>query len=68
MIRPSSSDSITPNSVASCSRDRDGGDGDAGAGLHVLLDHLARVHAVDVVGAEHADDVGRSSVIRLRFW
>ena len=34
------------------------GDGHAGAGLHVLVDHLPRVHAVDVVGAEHDDDVG----------
>ena len=29
-----------------------------GAGLDVLADHLLGVHAVDVVGAEHDDDVG----------
>ena len=42
--------------------------GDAGPGLDVLLQHLARVHPVDVVGAEHADVVGRSSPMMLRFW
>ena len=30
----------------------------AGAAVDVVLDHLARVHAVDVVGAEDAHDVG----------
>ena len=34
----------------------------------VRLDHLPRVHAVDVVGAEHTDVFGRSSSIRFRFW
>ena len=28
------------------------------AGLDVRIDHLAEVHAVDVVGADHGDDVG----------
>ena len=37
--------------------DRDRGDGDAGTRLEVVLDHLARVHAVDVIGAEHADEI-----------
>ena len=37
-------------------------DRDAGAALDVLLDHLARVHAVDVVGAEH-DHVVRALVV-----
>ena len=35
----------------------DGGDRDAGAGGDVRLDHLAEVHPVDVVGADHDDDV-----------
>ena len=39
-------------------RDPDPGHGDAGAGRDVLLEHLAGVHAVDVVGAEDADVVG----------
>ena len=30
------------------------------AGLDVLLDHLAEVHPVHVVGADHDDDVGLS--------
>ncbi|CAM5506702.1 hypothetical protein STENM327S_08349 [Streptomyces tendae] len=34
-------------------RDPDPGDGDARAGLDVLGEHLARVHPVHVVGAEH---------------
>ena len=38
------------------------GDRHAGAALDVLLDHLARVHAVDVVGAEH-DHVVRALVV-----
>ena len=29
-----------------------------GADFPVVVDHLARVHPVDVVGAEHADEVG----------
>ena len=33
-------------------------DGHRRAALDVLVDHLARVHAVDVVGAEHGHDVG----------
>ena len=48
---------MTPKSVASWRRHRDGGNGDPGHGVEVVLDHLARVHAVDVVGAEHAHDV-----------
>ena len=41
-------------------RDRlaDRRDGAGGARLDVLLDHLAEVHAVDVVGAHDDDDVG----------
>ena len=38
--------------------DRDRRDGDAGPHLEVVLDHLAWIHAVDVVGAEHAHEVG----------
>ena len=49
---------MTPNCDASLAGDRDRRDGDAGADLEVVLDHLARVHVVDVIGAEHADDVG----------
>ena len=33
-------------------------DGHGGPALDVLVDHLARVHAVDVVGAEYGHDVG----------
>ena len=47
---------MTPNWSAG-DRLPDRGDGDPGAGLDVA-DHLAGVHAVDVVGAED-DDVGR---------
>ena len=39
-------------------RDAQPGDRDAGAAVEVLVDHLARVDAVDVVGAEDADHVG----------
>ncbi len=39
-------------------RHRDGRDRDTGADLHVMLDHLAGIHVVDVIGAEHAHDVG----------
>ena len=41
-------------------RDRlaDGGDGDTGTRRDVCLDHLAEVHAIDVVGTDHDDDVG----------
>src|SRR5436305_62105 len=38
------------------------GDRDAGDGCDVLLDHLPRVHAIDVVGTEH-DDIGRLFVV-----
>ena len=34
------------------------GHGDARTGLDVLLDHLREVHPVDVVSADHHDDVG----------
>ena len=36
----------------------DGGNGDARTAVQVVVHHLARVHPVDVVGAEHAHDVG----------
>ena len=39
-------------------RHRDGRDGHAGARVEMFGDHLARVHPVDVVGAEDAHDVG----------
>ena len=39
-------------------RDPDAGHGHSRSGLDVLVHHLARVHAVDVVGTEHADVVG----------
>ncbi len=38
-------------------RHPDARDGHAGAGRHVLVDHLLGVHAVDVVRAEHDDDL-----------
>ena len=44
--------------VGLLARHPDAGDGHAGAGLDVRLDHLRGVHPVDVVGAEHHDDVG----------
>src|ERR1035441_752626 len=39
-------------------RGGDGGDGDFGALLHVVLDHAGDVHAVDVICAEDGHDVG----------
>ena len=33
-------------------------DGDAGTDVAVVVDELARIHPVDVVGAEHADEIG----------
>lgn len=36
----------------------DAGDGRLGTGLDVRLEHLAEVHPVHVVGADHDDDVG----------
>lgn len=36
----------------------DRGDGRLGARCDVGVDHLREVHAVDVVGADHDDDVG----------
>ena len=47
---------------------RDGGDRDPRAALDVVLHHLPRVHAVDVVGAETQTMSGSSSEIRFRFW
>ena len=41
-------------------------DGHAGTGLQVLLDHLARVHAVHVVGTEDDDDVGTRVVDQVQ--
>ena len=38
--------------------DWNGGDGDASAGRKVMLDHLAHIHAIDVVGAEDTHEVG----------
>src|SRR3712207_7086928 len=46
-----------PELVGLLDRGADRRHGDAGAGLDVLAHHLARVHPVDVVGAEHADDL-----------
>ena len=48
---------MTPNSVARSRCDGDGGDGRLGALVHVELDHLADVHAVDVIGAEDDHEV-----------
>ena len=58
MERPSGPGSITPSWSAMRERRADAGHRHAGARLDVLLDHLPRIHAVDVVGAEHADVVG----------
>ena len=54
--------SMTPNWSAWRRGTRMPGDGQRGAGLDVLLDHLGRVHPVDVVGAED-DDVVRPLVV-----
>ena len=48
---------MTPNWLASCTGHADPGHGDAGAGVDMLLEHLAGIHAVDVVGPEDADVV-----------
>ena len=55
---PSAAVSITPNWSACAIGARSAATVTAAPALDVLLDHLARVHAVDVVGAEHDDVVG----------
>ena len=44
--------------AASAGVDFDGGHGDVGAGIHVLLQHLSVVHLVDVVAGKNDDVVG----------
>ena len=44
---------MTPNSEANSFCYRNGGNGDAGAFFHVVFDHLADIHAVNMVGAEN---------------
>ena len=58
IVRPSAPVWMTPNSLASVRGTRMPATVTPGAARDVLLDHLARVHAVDVVGAEHHDVVG----------
>ena len=48
---------MMPNSWASSTGDRDGRHGEVGLLLHVEVEHLPDVHAVDVVGAEDEDVV-----------
>ena len=50
--------SMTPNWSASEIGWRIAATVHAGAGVDVLVDHLREVHPVDVVGADHDDDVG----------
>ena len=49
---------MTPNSRASCFGTGIAATVTPAPTSHVVVDHLLRVHAVDVVGAEHADEVG----------
>ena len=58
MSRPSSRGLDDAELVGLLDRHADRRDGHARAGGDVLLDHLARVHAVDVVGAEDDDVLG----------
>ena len=58
MIRPSGVGVDDAERVASARGTRMPATVTAGPGLDVLLDHLPRVHPVDVVGAEHDDVVG----------
>ena len=58
MIRPVSSESMHAERLGLGARHPDAGDRDPGPALDVLGDHLARVHPVHVVGAEHRDVVG----------
>jgi len=55
---PSAAGSMMPNSPACVIGHAHPCHGHAGARCEVVVDHLARIHAVDVVGAEHADRVG----------
>ena len=57
-MRPSAAVSITPNWSAWSSGARSAATVTAAPLVDVLVDHLARVHAVDVVGAEHDHVVG----------
>ena len=51
--------SMTPKRpAASAGVDFDGGHGDVGAGIHVLLQHLAVIHLVDVVAGKDDGVVG----------
>ena len=58
IVWPSGAVSMMPNWLACSIGDAQRSHGDRGARLDVLADHLRRVHAVDVVGAEHDHDVG----------
>ena len=53
----SSSTSMTPNWSAIFQRLAYGGYCGAGAGVNVALNHLLKVHAVHVVGADHNNNV-----------
>src|SRR3569833_2176493 len=43
-------------------------DRDVGVGLTMELDHLADIHAVDVIGAEHGDDVGTMQTDQIQIF
>ena len=61
IVRPSGAVSMTPNWVACTRGTRIPATVTPAPLVDVLLDHLPRVHAVDVVGAEHDDVLGLSS-------
>ena len=57
-MRPSLSTSTTPKRDSFFGSDLDGGEGDVGGGVLVLLHHLAVIHFVDVIAGENEDVLG----------
>ena len=58
-MRQSLSVSMTPKlPAASCGIHFDGGDGDVGAGIDVLLEHFLVIHFVDVIAGKDEDEIG----------